>query len=69
MFNIKNTIYISITDKQDEKVYLFYSNGLPVNGFPIYGKNTIDLSNADNDEGLELIVQTEKNVFTIYEIN
>ena len=69
LFYLNNTIYVTTTDKDAEKVYLFYSNGLAVDGFPVYGIGPADLSNADDDKALELVVQVDTNGFMIYQIN
>lgn len=68
IFYLNNVIYVTVTDREAEKVYLFYSNGTPVNGFPVYGNTAIDLANADNDAALELLVQSETNDVLVYEI-
>lgn len=69
IFYLNNTIYVSITNVDEEKVYLFLSDGQAVNDFPVYGTSAIDLTNADKDKGLEFIVQSENNELLIYEIN
>lgn len=69
IFYLNNTLYFSTTDTTDQKVYLFYSNGKAVEGFPVYGKSAVDLSNSDKDKALEMVVATEDNSILIYEIN
>jgi len=69
IFYINNTLYISITDLQAEKVYLYYSNGNSVGGFPIYGTSEADLSNADKDKSIELTVLSSDKEILIYQIN
>jgi len=69
IYYINNTIYVTTTDLDAQKVYLYYSNGTPVNGFPVYGSSAADLTNADKDKALELVVQSESNGMIIYEIN
>ena len=69
IFYLNNTLYFSITDTTEEKVYMFYSNGKPVEGFPVYGKSAVDLTNSDKDKALEMVVATENNSLLIYEIN
>ncbi|MEE3034956.1 MAG: hypothetical protein VX325_03825 [Bacteroidota bacterium] len=69
IFYINNTIYITITDLQAQKVYLFYSNGSPVGGFPVYGASEADLSNADKDKAIELTVLSDDKEILIYQIN
>ena len=69
IFYLNNTLYFSITDTTEQKVYMFYSNGKPVEGFPVYGKSAVDLTNSDKDKALEMVVATENNSILIYEIN
>jgi hypothetical protein len=69
LFYLQNKLYITTTDKEAEKVYLYYSNGLPVEGFPMYGIGPADLTNADDDKALELVVQVDTNGYMIYQIN
>jgi hypothetical protein len=69
IFYINNIIYVTTTDLDAQKVYFYYSNGTPVNGFPVYGTSAADLTNADKDKALELVVQSESNGMIIYEIN
>jgi hypothetical protein len=69
IFYLNNTLYFSTTDTNEQKVYLFYSNGESVPGFPVYGKSAIDMANSDKDKALEMVVATEDNNLLIYEIN
>ena len=66
---IKNTLYITITDIDAQKVYLFYSNGTPVGGFPVYGISSADISNADRDNAIELTVLSNDDEILVYQIN
>ena len=68
IFYLNNILYIAVTDKEAEKVYLYLSDGSLVPGFPVYGTSAIDLVNADKDKALEFIVQSETNDVLIYEI-
>lgn len=69
IFYINNKVYVSITDTQTSKVYLFDSNAKPIDGFPIYGNSLIDIKNADKDNALEIITIGEKNSILFYEMN
>tara|TARA_B100000767_G_scaffold274345_1_gene307028 strand:- start:2817 stop:5309 length:2493 start_codon:yes stop_codon:yes gene_type:complete len=69
IFYINNIIYVTTTDLDAQKVYLYYSNGTSVKGFPVYGTSAADLTNADKDRALELVVQSESNGIIIYGIN
>ena len=66
---LNNTIYVTLTEYETKKVFAFYSNGDSVGGFPVYGTSVVDLSNADNDKALEMIVQSDEDELTIYQIN
>jgi hypothetical protein len=66
---IKNTIYVVFTELDTQKIYAYLSNGSSVGGFPVYGTATPDLSNADADGAVEMVVQSESDGFIIYEMN
>ncbi len=69
IFYLNNKIYVSVTDLQVHKVYLFDSNAKLLPGFPVYGSSSIDLNNADGDSALELVVQGEDDGVLVYEVN
>ena len=66
---LNNTIYVTLTDLDTQKVYAYYSNGSAVGGFPVYGSSAVDLSNADNDKAIEMVVKSEEEGILIYQIN
>ncbi len=66
LFKIKNKYLIGITDTQAKKVYVFDDSGELLDGFPVYGNSGIDISNADIDTKLELVVKGEENEILIY---
>lgn len=68
IFYLNNKIYVSITDNQAHKVYLFDSNGKLLPGFPVYGNSMIDLANADGDAAPELVVEGDDDAVLVYEI-
>ncbi len=69
IFYIKNKIYVSTTDIEAKKVYLYDSNGILLPGFPVYGSSSMSLGNMDKDSALEFTVKGENNGILIYEIN
>ena len=69
IYYINNTLYVTITEYETKKVFAFYSNGNPVRGFPVYGISVADLANADNDKAIEMVVQSDQDELTIYQIN
>lgn len=69
IFYIDNKIYVSVTDIQNQKIYLFDSNSNPIQNFPVYGNSPIDLADIDNDKKLELVAKDLENSLIIYRIN
>ncbi|WP_378186652.1 hypothetical protein ACE939_15575 [Aquimarina sp. W85] len=69
LFYINDKIYITITDIQTKKVYLYDSNGELIQNFPIYGVSEIQMGNMDKDISLEIVVQGEDNSILLYQMN
>ena len=64
-----NKIYVSVTDIQNQKVYLFDSQTKPIPNFPVFGTSMIDLDDINNDRQLELVVKDRENSILVYRIN
>ncbi|WP_033960216.1 hypothetical protein [Psychroserpens jangbogonensis] len=69
IFYINDKIYVSVTDLQAKKVYVFDSQAKPINNFPVYGNSSIEMDDIDNDNSIEVIVKGDDNSIIIYEIN
>ncbi|MFC4722292.1 ribonuclease HII [Geojedonia litorea] len=69
IFYINDKIYVTTTDLQSNKVYLFDSLGKPIANFPVYGNSSITLDNIDKDRNLELVVKGDDSDIIVYEIN
>jgi hypothetical protein len=69
IFYLNDKIYISVTDIQNQKVYLFDSQAEPISNFPVPGQSLIDLRDMDNDHKLELVVKDQDNSIIVYKIN
>ena len=69
IFYLNDKIYISLTDLQTQKVYLFDSQAKLLNNFPVYGNSTLDIANIDNDNRLEFVVKGESNSIIVYKKN
>ncbi|MCF7560956.1 ribonuclease HII [Sabulilitoribacter multivorans] len=69
LFYINDKIYVTVTDLQSHKVYLFDSQSKPIPNFPVYGNSTIDLDNIDRDNKLEFVTKGESNSVILYQIN
>ncbi len=69
IFYIYDKIYVSVTDIQNQKIYLFDSASQPIQNFPVYGTSMIDLADIDNDQKLELLAKDLENSLIVYRIN
>lgn len=69
IFYLYDKIYVSVTDKQTQKVYLFDSNAKLLNNFPVYGTSAIDMANIDRGRRLEFVTKGESDTVLIYQIN
>lgn len=69
IFYLNDKIYISTTDKEAKKVYLFDSQGKAIPNFPVYGTSAATLENMDDDRPLELVTQDGPDKVLVYEIN
>lgn len=69
IFYIYDKIYVSVTDLQSKKIYLFDSQGQSISNFPVYGNSRISLDNIDKDRNLEFVTKGDSNSIIIYQIN
>ncbi|RED49995.1 ribonuclease HII [Seonamhaeicola aphaedonensis] len=69
IFYINDKIYVTVTDKQSHKVYLFDSLSKMIPNFPVYGNSLIALDDIDGDRNLEFITKGENNSLILYQIN
>ena len=66
VYKFNDMIYITTTDIESEKVYLFKENGKIVKGFPVYGTTSASLSKSKKSNQLELVVGSEKKDIIVY---
>ena len=69
IFYINDKIYVTVTDLQSQKVYLYDSQGKSLPNFPVYGNSSIELDNIDKDKNLEFVTKGESNSIILYQIN
>lgn len=69
IFYINDKIYVSVTDLQAKKIYLFDSLAKLQNNFPVYGNSSIDLNNIDKDNNLEFVTIGDNNSIILYQKN
>jgi len=59
-------VYISITETQEKKVYLYDSNGVLLPGFPVYGTSPAILGDVDKNGKLNLLVKGGDKELLLY---
>ncbi len=69
IFYIYDKIYVSVTDIQSQKIYLFDSQAKSISNFPVFGNSIIDLADIDNDRKLELVAKDQENSIIVYKMN
>ncbi|WP_422348957.1 ribonuclease HII [Flagellimonas sp.] len=69
IFYIYDKIYVSVTDIQSQKIYLFDSQAKSIPNFPVFGNSLIDMVDMDNDKRLELVAKDQENSIIVYRIN
>ena len=52
LFEINRSVYTTITETQEKKVYVFDKNGKLLNGFPVYGTSEANLSTGKGSKNL-----------------
>jgi hypothetical protein len=68
LFYLRDKIYISITDLQGQKIWLFDSQAKPFPNLPVFGTSAIDLANADGDASLEFVTKGDSNSIIMYQL-
>lgn len=69
IFYLQDKIYVTTTDLQTKKVYLFDSQAKPIDNFPIFGTAEATLQNLDTKRDLELITQTDSKTIIVYKMS
>lgn len=69
IFYINDKIYVSVTDLQSHKIYLYDSQSKLLPNFPVYGNSPLNLDNIDKDRNLEFITKGDSNSIILYQIN
>ncbi|WP_298237969.1 ribonuclease HII [uncultured Algibacter sp.] len=69
LFYINDKIYVTTTDLQTQKVFLYDSQTKLLPNFPVYGNSAIDIDNIDTDRNLEFVTKGESNSVILYQIN
>ena len=68
LFFANRTTYISITETQENKVYVYDTTGSLLNGFPVFGTSVASIANASKKGKLKIVVKGDKNEIIEYSL-
>jgi len=68
IFFANRTTYISITETQENKLYVYSSNGTLIKGFPVFGTSVASISKSSKKGGLKIVVKGEKKEIIEYSL-
>lgn len=68
LFNVKQNSYVTITETQEKKVYVFDKNGEPLNGFPVYGTSAASMDASNGKSSKNLVVKGEADTVLMYSL-
>ncbi|MCW8981688.1 MAG: hypothetical protein OQJ83_09910 [Altibacter sp.] len=66
VFNANRETYVSVTEMQENKVYVYTKAGKLLNGFPVFGSSIARLGNASKKGANSLVVQGGPKEVVIY---
>ena len=69
IFYLNDKIYVSVTDLQNEKIYLFDSQAKSIANFPLSGASSIDIQDIENDKTLDILTKMNKTSLEVYKLN
>ncbi|BAO74868.1 hypothetical protein [Winogradskyella sp. PG-2] len=69
IFYLNDKIYVTTTDLQSKKVYLFDSQAKSIPNFPVFGTSTAELQKLDKSNGLELITKSDAKTIVVYKLH
>lgn len=68
-FNLNSKPYITLTDLQTNKVFIYNKSGEVLPNFPVYAASKVDLAASGKGNNLLLICKGESDSVIIYQIN
>jgi hypothetical protein len=68
IFNVNRKSYITITETQESKLYIYTKFGELLPNFPVYGTSLAQLDNALNNKKLHVLISSGSKSFVVYEV-
>ncbi len=67
IYYLQQKIYVTVTDLQTNKLYLFDSNGQAITGFPVFGTTAAAMT-TDEEGDVYLTTKSENNAYVVYQL-
>ena len=68
IFYLNDKIYVSVTDIQNQKIYLYDSQAESIPNFPIFGSSVIDMADINGNKKPEFVFKDQENSIKVYKI-
>jgi outer membrane protein assembly factor BamB len=68
ILQIQDKTWVSVTDQQEKKLYVFDEFGNLLKGFPVYANSAVEYFSTDGSK-IQLMLRGEENSILFYEIN
>lgn len=69
IYNVNRNVYVSITEIQEKKVYIFDKNGQVLNGFPVYGTSAASLDSGSDKNNIIIVTKGDESGLILYSSN
>lgn len=68
IYVINRKTYVTVTEKQENKVFIFSKFGELLPNFPVFGTNKAQLNKIKNHKKMAVLVRSSPNSFVLYEL-
>lgn len=68
VFYLNDKIYVSVTDIQNQKIYLFDSQAESIPNFPVFGSSIIDMADINANKQPEFVFKDQENSIRVFKI-
>ncbi len=69
LFNVRRNNFVTITETQEKKVYVFDQNGNVLNGFPVYGTAAASIDSGSGKNNIIIATKGDANSLILYSSN
>jgi hypothetical protein len=67
-FTVNRNTYVSVTETQENKVFIFNKSGILLPGFPVYGTSAIDMGTSSSEGKTIFVVKGSRKEILLYSL-